>query len=462
MEKILDEIVLKMKDEMLQEISNVIKFRSVQGEPEPGAPFGTGVKNALDYVLELGEKCGFKSKNIDNYAGHVEFGTEGKLFDVLGHLDVVPEGTGWSVDPYEGVIKDGYLWGRGAIDDKGPIVAALFALKALKEMGVKPKGRIRIVFGTNEESGWKGVDHYFKHEEMPEWGVTPDGDFPIIYAEKGVADFKISAFRKADENSILISMKGGEAPNMVASSAEAVLKMKDGKIPEKLKNHTPSNGAKIDLDLDGDLLRIVVTGKSAHGAKPSEGKNAIEALVEALLKVDLKEDGLEEKLNLINSKIGFETDGKSMGISGKDDVSGPLTVNFGKMEITDEKIELIINIRYPIFFNVKMVKSQIEEALGGMKVESGHGHDPLYVSPDSELVKLLSEVYEDTTGEKTELIAIGGGTYARAIPNAAAFGPLFPGREATEHQPDERISVEDLMMVARVYAQLLYRVATTG
>jgi succinyl-diaminopimelate desuccinylase len=461
MNKTLDDLVLSMKDEMIKEISEIIKFKSYKVKGTEDAPFGIETKKALDYALELGKKYGFKTKNVDNYAGHVEFGNGKKTFGVLGHLDVVPEGTGWSVDPYGGVIKDGYLWGRGATDDKGPIIAALFALKAVKAFGIEPKSKVRIIFGTNEESGWECMKHYFKHETKPDWGVTPDGDFPMINVEKGIADVNVTLYRhqrKVDEEFSLLSFKGGDAPNMVAPTAEAVVKFKDKASIEEVRKYKPSNGSKIEVTNKGHKLFIKVTGKSAHGANPSAGVNAISALVDLLSHFHIDDDEMQSHLENIAKKIGYETDGKSLGISGQDGMSGPLTVNLGLMEITPKKMKFVLNIRYPIFFNLKMIKKQIEESLKGMEVSIGHHHDPLFVSPDNELIHLLSEVYEDVTGQKSFLIAIGGGTYARAIPNAVAFGPTFPGHGSTEHQPDERISIDDLTMIARIYAQLYYKI----
>ncbi len=462
MNKSLDDLVLSMKDEMLKEISEVIKFKSYKVKGTEDAPFGVETKKALEYVLELGRKYGFETKNVDNYAGHVEFGVGEKIFGVLGHLDVVPEGTGWSVDPYGGIVKDGYLWGRGATDDKGPIMAALFALKAVKDLGISPKSKIRIIFGTNEESGWECMKHYFKKERKPDWGVTPDGDFPMINVEKGIADIHLSLYRKPKKNAnskfSLISFRGGDAPNMVAPTAEAILIFKDKSEIEEVRKYKPSNGSKIEIVTEGRKLFIKAIGKSAHGANPSAGINAISALVELLSTLSLDDEELSGHIKNISKKIGYETDGKSLGISGQDGMSGPLTVNLGLMEITQKRMKLVLNIRYPIFFNLKMIKRQIEESLKGMKVSIGHHHDPLFVSPDSELVHLLSDVYEEMTKQKAFLIAIGGGTYARAIPNAVAFGPTFPGHGSTEHQPDERILVDDLVMIARIYAQLYYRI----
>lgn len=462
MNKALDDLVLSMKDEMLKDISGIIKFRSYKSSATDDAPFGIETKKALEYVLSLGEKYGFKTRNVDNYAGHVEFGNGKKIFGVLGHLDVVPEGSGWSVDPYGGIVKDGYLWGRGAEDDKGPIMAAFFALKAVKDFGVSKNGKIRIIFGTNEESGWECMKHYFKHEQKPDWGVTPDGAFPMINVEKGIVNIEVSLLRShpiGKGRLSLLSFKGGEASNMVPQNAKVILRINDERFSfESLKNLKPSNGAKINFEVNKNILEISSTGKSAHGANPSIGINAISALVELISTLDLDDEEILGHLKNISKKVGYETDGKSLGIAGQDEMSGPLTVNLGLMEITQKRMKLVLNIRYPIFFNLRMIKRQIEEALKGLKVSIGHHHDPLFVSPDNELIHLLSDVYEDVTGQKPYLIAIGGGTYARAIPNAVAFGPTFPGHESREHQPDERISIEDLLMISRIYAQLFYKI----
>ncbi|OAA30399.1 dipeptidase [Kosmotoga arenicorallina S304] len=461
MNRKVDNAVLELKDEMVGAISEMIKIPSVQGEPEEGAPFGLEVKRALEKALELGKRLGFEVKNVDNYAGHVQYGNTGRLFGVLGHLDVVPEGTGWSVEPYGGIVKNGYIYGRGAIDDKGPTIAALYALKAIKDAGIEPINRIRIIFGTNEESGWGGINHYLKNEEVPEMSVTPDAAFTLIYAEKGIVNYRFSKEAGESKDGFeIIELEGGEASNMVAADARAVIKGDLNKLEATLRLFKPKNKATIDWERHTDVLEIRVKGISAHGSKPETGVNAISALIDFLSKLELSKAGLEEFVQKVSSKIGYETDGNSLGIAGRDKITGALSVNFGTLKYHKEKIEGVINIRYPVFFNEKRIRAQIEEALSGLETRPEHHHDPLYVSPDSELVKLLIDVYERVTGEKALLHTIGGGTYARAVPNAVAFGPLFPGREETEHQPDERVLIDDLVMMARIYAQLFHRILT--
>ncbi len=461
MDKKLDNIVISLKNDMIKVASDSIKFRSLEGEPEVGAPFGREIREVLDYVLNIGKGYGFSAKNVDGYGGHIEFGNSGRLFGVLGHLDVVPEGTGWDVDPYGGIVKDGYLWGRGAIDDKGPMIAALFALVAVKEAGLIPKNRIRLIFGTDEESGWEGLTYYFKREEVPWASVTPDGEFPIIYAEKGIVNFRIWKSREINStvgDVSLISLEGGDAPNMVPSHAVLKMRVHRQEVIEKIERFLPKNNAKISVEKVGETVIVESFGKSAHGSTPDEGINAIFPLIELLTGLKLDDENLSLYIEKLHEKLLYDTQGEALGISGYDKTSGKLTVNLGMLKITDSILEAVINIRYPIFFNLSMIEKQIKEAVAPLDVERLGGHEPLYVSPDSKLIKMLQVVYKDVTGEEPYLIAIGGGTYARIVPNAVAFGPLFPGREELAHQPNERILIDDLVMISRIYAQLFKKV----
>lgn len=461
MNKKIDDIVFANSQQMFQEVSNLIKIKSVKSEPAGvGKPFGEGIAKALEHTLDLGKRLGFQVKNVDGYGGHIEYGREGKLFAVLGHLDVVPEGDGWSVDPYSGLIRDGYLWGRGASDDKGPTIAAIFALKAVKDAGYDVKNRVRIILGTDEESGWDGIRYYFQKEEAPVYAVTPDANFPIIYAEKGIINYKISSpLKKSKKSGVdIVHLKAGEASNVVPQRAVVIMKSVKDQILKDLGEFKPKNGAKISWQINGDELKIEVKGKSAHGSKPEHGINAAAALFDFLRTIEINDDGIETFIRTIFTKIGYETDGNSLRISGTDCIAGPLTLNLGTVDLDNDKVTAVINIRYPIYYSEPMLSKQVIEALKPLQVEPRNHHAPLFVSPDSELIKMLSEIYTDVTGEKAQLLTTGGGTYARAVPCGVAFGPLLPGRPETEHQPDERIALDDLVLMTRIYAQLLYKV----
>lgn len=461
MNKEIDRLVLQNAEEIFREASNLIKIKSVKSNPTgPDKPFGDGIAAALEYAIGIGGRLGFSVKNVDGYGGHIEYGNEGKLFAVLGHLDVVPEGDGWSVEPYGGVIKDGYLYGRGASDNKGPTVATIFALKAIKDAGLKIKNRVRIILGTDEESGWQGVKYYFEKEEKPIYAVTPDANFPIIYAEKGIINYELTMpLGESRSEGIQVDyLKGGEASNVVPQYAMVVLKPALPRVLSILEKFRPSNGTKVLWHLDGDRIKVEFRGKSAHGSKPEHGVNAIAALLDFLKDIELQNVDLSDFVRTVFAKINYETDGLSLKVAGTDCVAGPLTVNLGTIELTEGKIKAVINVRYPIYYSESMLTRQIKEALKPIQVEAKNHLPPLFVSPDSELIGILSEVYTEVTGQEAKLLTTGGGTYARAVPCGVAFGPLLPGRPETEHQPDERIALDDLLLVARIYAQLFYRI----
>ncbi len=440
MEKFIEE----HKDDLIEIVQEILKIRSVEEEPTEGAPFGIGVKLALDYALSLGEEMGFKTKNLDNYAGYVEFGEGKDLISVLGHLDVVPEGKGWEHPPYGGVIADGKIFGRGAIDDKGPMMAALFGMYALKETGAKISKRVRIVFGTNEETGWKGITYYKQKEKEPLIGFTPDGNFPVINREKGILNVVLEK-HFASENKSLV-LKGGDRPNMVADYAEAVLSGK------------PEFAQEEGVGLSGN--KLVAHGVSAHGAHPWEGKNAVVMLCKALSHAKLPEE-VKSVIDFINECVGDDVYGEKLGIANEDNLSGKLTVNLGIMEITNKEAKIVFNIRYPISDSAERITKGIGKTAEkyGLSVSETSDNKPLFVDEKEDIVQTLLKVYEEATGEKAYTLAIGGGTYARAMEKGVAFGPVFPGMKAVEHQPNEFISIEHLLNLAKIYGKAIEKLA---
>ncbi len=439
MEKYIDE----HKDELIEIVQEILKIKSVEEEPFEDAPFGIGVKLALEYALSVGEEMGFKTKNLDNYAGYVEFGEGEELISVLGHLDVVPEGKGWNYPPYGGVIADGKIFGRGAIDDKGPMMAALFGMYALKEKGAKLSKRVRIVFGTNEETGWKGITYYKQKEKAPLIGFTPDGNFPVINREKGILDVTLG--RKFSAKNTSLKLKGGDRPNMVADRAEAVLSSLEG----------VSAG---NVEISGNT--VVAKGVSAHGAHPWEGKNAITLLCKALENAKLPSE-VENIVKFVNECVDEDVYGGKLGIANEDELSGKLTVNLGIMEINEDEARIVFNIRYPISDSADRIVKGISEKAEkyGLSVIKTHNNGPLFVDEKEPVVQTLLKVYKETTGEKGYTLAIGGGTYARAMEKGVAFGPVFPGMKAVEHQPNEFIAIDHLVKLAKIYGRAIEELA---
>ncbi|PKR84351.1 dipeptidase PepV [Heyndrickxia camelliae] len=463
--------VIKRKDDLIKDLQGLLQIRSVLDEENAteDAPLGVGVKEALQYLLDLGKKDGFTPKNVGNLAGHLEMGTGSELVGILCHVDVVPEGDGWTVDPYGGIVKDDKIYARGSSDDKGPTMAAYYAMKIVKELGIPLEKRVRMIIGTDEESDWRCVDHYFKHEEMPNMGFAPDADFPIIYAEKGIADFDIvqnvSEGHSNDEHNKvqLLSFHSGRRYNMVPDFAQAKL-LVEKEQTEILQNYndylqkTKLNG-KYYVE-SGELI-LELEGVSAHGMEPRNGKNAGLILASFLSNVSLDQQG-EAFIQFATNYLFEKSRGEGFGIQYKDEITGDLTINVGKIDY-DKAVggSFGLNMRYPVTFDMEQGKSNMEKYLEkeGFTIQHFSDSKPHHVDENDELILTLKKVYEEQTGEKAELLAIGGGTYARSLKSGVAFGALFPGRPDVMHQKDEYMFIEDLVKATAIYAQAIYELA---
>ncbi|MEW9677711.1 dipeptidase PepV [Lentibacillus sp. L22] len=464
--------VLKRKEDFIKDLQGLLQIKSVLDEEDttPDAPLGQGVKDALQYMLDIGEKDGFTSKNVGNLAGHLEMGDGDEMLGILGHVDVVPEGDGWSVDPYGAVIKDGKIYARGSSDDKGPTIAAYYGMKIVKELGIPLGKRVRLIIGTDEESDWRGVNHYFEKEEMPSMGFVPDADFPIIYAEKGISDYDMvqSALTEpSDATCELLSFQSGRRYNMVPDFAEVHLKIQDGSdainLEQKYQEFLSKSGVDGNATTNNDQVVLTLVGVSAHGAEPRNGKNAGIFMAQFLQAMELDVQG--KKFVDTVAQFFNHSRGEMFGVSYQDDVSGELTINVGIMDYSKETGGRIgLNMRYPVTFDIEKGKQKIQDTLqnSGLQLENFTDSKPAYVEKNDPLIQTLKKVYEEQTGEKAELLAIGGGTYARALDHGVAFGALFPGREDVMHQKDEYAIVDDLLKATAIYAQAIYELAKTN
>lgn len=474
------------REEMTEMLSELVQIRSVEGVPEETAekglmPFGAGVQAALEYMLDKAKQDGFDTENVDNYGGHIEFGgytlsadgeitgTSDEVMGILGHLDVVPEGTGWDLDPYSGKIEDGKVFGRGSEDDKGPVLAAYYAMKALKNSGFAPEKKVRLILGLDEETNWKGMDYYFSKVAPPSFGFTPDADFPAIHGEKGILVFQLAKkFSKSVGKGLeLRSMSGGSAPNMVADHARAVVRDSSTRSAEvyadlraRAAAYREETGRKITVRGIGKNLEITAAGVSAHGAVPWKGENAISILADFLGGFSFVNEDASEFLEFYNRCIGFETDGTSLGCGLSDEPSGKLVLNVGMIELSPESASVTINVRYPVTLSAEDVYETLSPVLReyDLGVVKGKSQDPVYMPADSPLITTLMEVYREHTGDtESKPLIIGGGTYARACSGIVAFGPLFPGDPASAHQKNEWVAVDKLVLAAKIYADAIAR-----
>ncbi len=393
-------------------LEKLLSFPSVEEHPSPGCPFGKPCADALDFTLTKLSDMGFITKNMDNYCGYATIG-DGELFDVLCHLDVVPAGDNWKKSqPFTPTFKDGKLYARGALDNKGPLVAVMLAVARIIEEGKPLKRTLRIILGCDEESGWKCMEHFQKHESFAEEGFSPDGDFPVINCEKGIVYHTITLPLPKGIKEIV----GGERANIVPSIATVTF---------------------------DDNSTITATGTSAHGSHPEKGDNAIVKLIKMLP---------EQYKTLKQELLKFEDYyGRKLGLNLFDEKSGSLTLNLGTIKTVGNKIVCEADIRYPVSYDMDTITDILGKNLN-CDVERGFYHLPLYLSPQDPLVKTLLDAYKYVTGEYDAApIAIGGGTYARCLKRGVAFGPCFKNEDAKIHEADEYISLDSFLKMSDIY-----------
>lgn len=447
----LDRKILEMQDEIIASIQKNVKINSVRGEEKPDAPYGEGPKEALLDLLELGEKMGFKTGHADYRMGWIEYGEGEEMVGVLGHVDIVPAGDGWDHPALGGEIHDGVIWGRGVIDDKGPTVGAIYAMKAIRDLNLPIDRRIRVLFGCDEECGCSCAEYYVNNGyEMPTIGFTPDAEFPAIFCEKGITIFTAGTKIYHKSRIDVECFEGGTAPNAVPGYCKLIV---NG--PLKV---TETEGVSVTEE-DGKTI-VEAHGVSAHGSTPHLGDNAIIKLLIAVKENEFGGD-FQQLVDFLLEKIGTETNGKSLDVNYVDDETGETTVNLGIVSCDGENIKFTLDVRYPKNAEAKVVDDKIINQINSytLDVLDKSNQKLLYVPKDSELVTKLVKVYEEETGEKLEPIAIGGGTYAKEFPNMVAFGPTFPGDPDIIHQANERVEVAKLMRSFQITAAAMYELA---
>ena len=444
---VMSHIMDKYFNQIVRSTVELIRFDSSMKPAQDNAPFGKETADCLAYFLDLAQSFGFETHNYDNYIGEVVYGT-GKDFAVLCHLDVVPAGSGWKYPPFGGVINDDVsaggvigtkIWGRGTMDDKTPAIVCLYALKALKDQGVSLRRKIKLIVGCNEESGWKCIEHYNKVAKMPEEGFTPDANFPVIYAEKGILHYT-GAFPIQDAP--FTALKAGTRANMVCDYAQAVLTRKCAEALVDYQN--PVLGTTLSYDNTTNILKAY--GKSAHGSTPERGANAFQALLAFL--ATQNEDCARAYDILFN-------DGANLSVL--QDETGNLTSSPDIASFENGVLRVTTDIRFPATFALESVTERLQTA--GVEFEINQYQPPLYNDKDGALIKTLTSVYTAVTGDTAEPIAIGGGTYAHALKCGCAFGPEISGEEDTIHQPNEYVTFDRIRLMSKVYYEAIQAVS---
>ncbi|WP_418539169.1 dipeptidase PepV [Massilistercora timonensis] len=462
MERKIDELVKSYREDMIQSLEELVSIPSVinlenAGE---GAPFGMEIRSALDGLLKLAGELGFETRDYDGYAAAVDFGTEGKEVGILSHIDVVPPGNGWSKNPFVPEIVNRKMYGRGTIDDKGPLVASLYAMKAVKESGLPIRNHVRHIIGCDEETGHRCIKYYLTKEKGPDLGFSPDGMFSVIHAEKGILRFQIQTNRKLPDTKELcvIRIAGGTVVNAVPNIAEVWLGG-PGEQLEEVQKEFQVKAAEGSAKMEGDVLHLAFPGVSAHAMQPWLGENAILSMIRFLKEVPFGDRKTRKYFQDLDTLFGDGWEGRNLGVACQDQLSGKLSMNLGILNVEGEKTELKVDVRCPVHIDLDTVWKTICLTCEkyGFQPEYWQKRPPLYVPKDAKLVQILLDVYEDVTGKREEAITIGGGTYCRDVENFVSFGPVFPGEPELAHEADEFIDLDQLMECARLYAQALYR-----
>ena len=450
--------------EIIENLQKLIQIPSVYSESKnPLIPFGENANKALEYMLNLGNKLGFRTKNVDGYCGYIEFGEGEEMLGIIGHLDVVPSGENWTYPPFSATIFDNKIYGRGAIDDKGPVIASLYAMKYVLD-NCKVNKRVRLILGLNEENDWKCINYYKVHEESPTIGFSPDADFPCIYAEKAILTPYFSMDYSNLDDSIIIQEIdcNNNAINVVPKICSVILKINSSINIDNFIASIKKILANYDFDIDiyqlnNEEVKLTSHGVGAHAAHPDLGINAISPLIVVLDKIFKTYHISIQLFDFFTKYINTEYNGKSLGINFNDE-SGSLTLNVGKFSLKNDILSIGLNLRIPIHTSIEKIENiflnYIRE-FSKVTYKKVGSNSALYIPKDNYLVKTLCDIYNEEANSYLKPIAIGGATYARAFDNCISFGANLPGQKDMCHQTDEFISIDNLLFACRVYAKAI-------
>lgn len=436
------ETIKKHKEEIINNLSKLVAYKSVLDTPGENAPFGKENAECLNEFLSISKNYGFKTKNLDGYCGYVELGEGNEIIGIVAHLDVVPEGNGWDTEPYKATIKDGKIYGRGTGDDKGGAIASLTALKIIKDLNIPLNKKIRLIVGCNEETGSNCMKHYVEKEGNIDIGFTPDADFPVIHGEKGM----IKAIFKC-KNESNFSINGGVVVNAVSDNCKVEI---ENNLYDKnlLEEYFLKNNIEYKITSIEDKDTIEVKGVSAHASTPELGINAISHTVMALKEANFN----NELIDFYSKYINLETTGESLGIACSDEY-GLLTCVNGMIETEENEIIGTLDIRVPVTMNPKDIRDKLNLIHNeNTTIEINSLSEPLFYPVDSPLVKTLMKAYQEVTGDiETKPLTIGGGTYAKSMENCVGFGCAFPNTDNRIHNSNEFVEINELLLQVEIY-----------
>ena len=458
----LKEYFLAHKDALLADVSTLVAINSEDMPPEPGMPYGRGPAECLAAAQTMMEGYGFPVTNYDNYVIAADFGPAPRKLDILAHLDVVPAGEGWTVtDPFTPKIVDGRIYGRGTCDDKGPALCALYAMRAIKELGIPLNSGVRLILGSNEECGSGDLVHYFAKEVSAPMTFSPDADYPVINVEKGMLRSTFTAQLPTDEPlPRLASFHSGTVANVVPDRAVALV---EGLDIEVIEEAAKSSMAKVDVQVTctaaDNGVSIQAKGRNAHASTPDRGENALTALVAFLAQLPLADSKTTQAFQSL-AKLFPHGDfhGAALGVALEEEVAGKTTLTLDILNLADGKLKGVSDSRVCLAGTDENTTAVIAAKLA----EAGFTPDPdmamippHHVPADSELVQALLKVYTDVTGKEGKPIAIGGGTYVHHIDNGVAFGCMVPEVDNHLHGADEFMVIDAMLESCLIFAQAI-------
>lgn len=449
------------KEEMIQDIFTLCRINSEKMPASPGKPYGDGPAQVLSKALELAAGYGFATRNYDNYVGTADLNDKEKQLDILAHLDIVPAGEGWQVtEPFTPFLKDGNLYGRGTADDKGPAVAALYALRCVKDLNIPLSKNVRLIMGCDEECGSSDIQQYYKIEKEAPMTFSPDAAYPVTNVEKGRLAGEFSAdFAPSGAFPRLVSLEAGLKVNIVPGKAHAVVEGVDPSVLEQTANEVKDAiGITFHLETTGSQTKITAEGIGAHAAHPQEGNNALTGLLTYLTKLPLAPCAqMTAVANLLSLMPHGDVNGTTLGVDMEDEISGRLTLAFSMLKVTADHLEGCFDSRCPVCANnenmLNVAKANMASA--GITLHNDSFRPPHHVDGDSHFVKTLLSVYEAYTGQKGECQSMGGGTYVHDLEHGVAFGASMPGTDNRMHGADEFAVLDELLVSAKIFAQVI-------
>ena len=457
LEQKIDQWISVHCEELLEDIAQLVQIPSISVPSEGSHVYGDACAQALDTMLALGRKYGFETENAGYRFGAIRFGSQEKSIGLWGHLDVVPEGNDWKYPPFACVREGDFLIGRGVQDNKGPCVAALYAMRCIKDLGISLHCRVEQVVGCAEETGMDDVTYYVREYPVPDFNLITDCGFPVCYGEKGILKAEL---RSQPLSGSVLSVESGSASNIVPDLAVMRLRASAA----VLKNLRQLSG-EIDTEICGDVVILTAHGIAGHAAFPDGSVNAAAKLCRAVLDavlLDPDDRAVIEKLEILCAS----TDGSALSIACRDELSGALTCIAGTVRQQEQRLRVTVNIRYPITADSAEIRRSLaaRAEADGWEIAECADNPPNYFDPESPYIRLLTDVYNRVMQTNSKAYVMGGGTYARKIPRAVAFGPGLPTDSSALnlsaghggcHAPDELQSITNLQTAIKIYVLAL-------